>query len=466
MIGRSLRLNGVPFSVIGVAPESFPGMDRFFPPSVFIPLSMWGPMAGERDDPLKDRGLHELSVKGRLRDGVTFASAQRELATIGQRLEGAYPKTDTNRHVVLRTEFQARTEKEPAQLAIVATLMALAGLVLIIACANAAGLMLARSRARSREISVRLALGAGRLRLIRQLMTESLIVALLGGLAGLGLGYGGISFLSTIQIPNDIPFVLSLHLDLRVLLFCLLAATASCVFFGLAPALQTTRIQMVPALKSGVEAISARRRTIGRNLLVVGQVALAMILLVMSGILLSGFQNMLGMYPGFRTDHLMSIELDPSVLRYSAERTHEFYRQLEDRARALPGVVSVTLTQAVPLSPDQSLVTVIPQDFQFPKGTEDLTVMGGTVDQNYFTTMNIPILRGRNFTAEDRSTSQPVAIVNEEFAKKVLAEPGPHREADSARTRGGARGHGCRRGNDGQVSATVGNPSALCLPAI
>ncbi len=425
VVGRPLRLNGVQFTIIGVAPKSFPGVDRFFPPSVFIPLSMWGPLAGEREDPLKVRGLHQLSVKGRLRDGVTLESAQQELAIVGQRLEAAYPKTNSNRHVIVRTEFQARTEKEPVQLALVATLMALAGLVLIIACANTAGLMLARSRARSREISVRLSLGARRLRLVRQLMTESLIVALLGGLAGLGLGYGGISFLSTIQIPADIPFVLSLHLDMRVLLFCLLAATASCVFFGLAPALQTTRIQLVPALKSGVEAISARRRTIGRNLLVVSQVALAMVLLIVSGIQLNGFKNMLVMNPGFRTDHLTSMELDPSVVRYSSGQTHDFYGQIVDRVQALPGVASVTLTQSVPLSPDQSFVTVIPQGFQFPKGTENVTVMGAAVDQNYFKTMKVPIVSGRSFTADDRSTTQPVAIVNEEFAKTYWPNQDP-----------------------------------------
>ena len=156
VIGRPLRLNGEQFTIIGVAPESFPGIDRFFPPSVYIPLSMWGPLAGDREDPLKDRDLHDLSVKGRLLTGVSPEIAQQELTIIGQRLEHEYPKADYNRNIVLRTEFQARTQKEPVQRALVATLMALAGLVLIIACVNTAGLMLARARARSREISTRL----------------------------------------------------------------------------------------------------------------------------------------------------------------------------------------------------------------------------------------------------------------------------------------------------------------------
>ena len=367
----------------------------------------------------------------------------------------------------MRTEFQARTEKEPVQLALVATLMALAGLVLIIACANTAGLMLARSRARSREISVRLALGAGRLRLDtpandrkpdRRLARRRVAVW--------PLGYGGISFLSTIRIPRDIPFVLALHLDVRVLLFCLLAASASCVFFGLAPAFQTTRVQLVPALKSGVEATSARRRTIGRNLLVVSQIALAMVLLITTGLLLDGFKNMLAVDPGFRTDHLMSMELDPAIVRYSSRQAHDFYRQIVNQARALPGVPSVTLTQSVPLSPDQSFVTVIPQDFQFPKGTESVTVMGAAVDQNYFDVMRIPILKGRAFTSDDRSTTQPVAIVNEEFARQYWPSQNPIGKKIQRESGDRPGSNGCRRSKDWEVLAPVGSPCTLCVPAI
>src|ERR1019366_9032836 len=225
-VGRTIRLNGVDFTIIGIAPESFPGLDRGVRPSVFLPLSMWGVLAGEREEPLEDRGRHELAVKGRLSAAASRASAQAELATIAQNLARAYPETNRDRHLAVRTEIQAHSQQVPADLLLVTMLMALVGFVLAIACANVANLSLARARARSREIAIRLAIGAGRFRLMRQLMTESLLVALLGGLVGLAFGYGGIRFLATMQGPSDIPIDLGLQLDTRVLAFTLLAAFA------------------------------------------------------------------------------------------------------------------------------------------------------------------------------------------------------------------------------------------------
>jgi len=423
VLGRSLRLNGIDFTIIGVAPESFPGVERFYVPAVFVPLSMWGRLTGERVEPLEDRERHELSVKGRLSAGVSRDSAQAELATIGRNLARAYPKTNHNRHLAVRTEIEAALRQAPQRLSWVTMLMMLAGLVLIIACANVANLMLARARARSREIAIRLAIGAGRFRLARQLMTESLAVALLGGLAGLGFGYGGIWFLGTIQIPGD--FVLGMQLDRRVLGFSLLAALASCVLFGLGPVQEARRVSLVTALKSGSEALSARRRTIGRNALVVGQIALAMVLLIAAGILLDSFQKMLVVNLGFRTDHLISMELDPSVLRYSPDQTYDFYRKLVDGGRELPAVRSVAVAEALPLSPRQARVTVVPEGYQFPEGRETVTVLGGAFDENYFSTMKIEMVRGRDFSADDRAGSPRVAVVNEEFAKTYWPSQDP-----------------------------------------
>ncbi len=417
VVGRSLRLNGVAFTIIGVAPVSFTGLDRFVRPSIYVPLSTWRRLDGGADDPLENRARHELTVKGRLHPDASRESAQAELSTLAQNLEAAYPKTNHNRRAAVRTEMETRILQTPRQVGLITTMMGLVGLVLIIACSNVASLLLARARARSREIAVRLAIGASRLRLVRQLMTESLIVALLGGAVGVLVAYGGIAFLGTLNVPSDIPFVLGVQLDTRVMLFSLLAALASCLFFGLAPAFQTVRADLVPALKSGGEAISTRRRLLGRNALVVGQIAFAMVLLVATGMFLDAFRKMLTIQPSFRTDHLISMEVNPSVRHYSPEHTYDFYRSLADRTRSLAGVRSVAMAESIPLSPTQTTLAVVPEGYQFPKGQEKVTVFGGVFDDSYFNTMNVEILRGRAFTASDRMGTPLVAIVNDQFAK-------------------------------------------------
>jgi predicted permease len=295
----------------------------------------------------------------------------------------------------------------------------LAGLVVLIACANVANLMLARARSRSREIAIRLAIGAGRMRLVRQLLLESLLLALIGGVLGIGFGYLGIRFLRTIPIPGDLPVVLSVQLDQRMLWFTLFVAVGSALAFGIAPALQAAKTDVVPALKSAGLTSSARRRTLGRNILVVGQVALSVVLLVAAGMLIDGFQKALVLNPGFRTDHVMMMEFNTAFVRYNAEQSREFYRNLTDRARALPGVRSAALAESVPMSPGgQSQETVIPEGYQLPKGQESVTVFGESADEHFFDTMQIPVLRGRAFTAADKADSRRVAIVNQAFAEK------------------------------------------------
>jgi putative ABC transport system permease protein len=417
VLGRTLRLNGIDFTIIGVAPESFPGLDRFFDPSVFVPLSMWGQLAGGQQNPLEDRGLHDLTVLGRLRPGVSRKTAQAELAKLGRDLEEAYPKTNANRRVAAETELKATVQNEPDRFALVIMLMVLAGLVLIIACANVASLLLARSRARGREIAIRLAIGAGRTRLVRQLMTESLVLGLLGGGIGLGFGYAGIRFLGTMRLSFSTPFKLGVQLDSRVLLFSLVAALAACVLFGLAPALRAAGVNLIEALKARSEVQSAGRRTIGRNVLVVGQIALTMALLMVTGALVNSFRRMLTADPGFQPENLIAMHLDPAVLRYSPDQTRSFYRELLDSVQALPGVRDVTLSQSLQLSPDQSSLSVIPEGYQLPKGVESVNVFGSAVDENYFNTMHIAIINGRAFSAHDAAGSRRVAIVNQQFAK-------------------------------------------------
>ncbi|HMD48187.1 MAG TPA: FtsX-like permease family protein [Bryobacteraceae bacterium] len=257
------------------------------------------------------------------------------MASISRNLETAYPDTNRNRKAEVRTELQSRVQQDPYDAVLAVMLGALVGLVLLIACANVANLMLARSGARSREIAIRLAIGAGRGRLVRQLMTESLALALLGGVLGVGFGYLGIRFLRSIPVPTDLPVVLDFQMNARVLLFSLGAAIVSALIFGIAPAWQAGKTDLVSTLKSAGLTSSARRRTLGRSALVVAQVAFSLILLVAASIVLDGFRKTLVMNPGFRTDHVMLMDLNTSFARYSDEKSREFFRTLVDRARAL-----------------------------------------------------------------------------------------------------------------------------------
>ncbi|HZU26974.1 MAG TPA: ABC transporter permease [Bryobacteraceae bacterium] len=418
VIGSALRVNGIVCTIVGVTPESFTGLDRFVRPTIFIPLALSRRLEMAPSDPLEDRSRRDLVVKGRLRPGVTQKSAKAELAAIGAALAREYPKTNRNRRMALRTELQRRVQQTPQLLALIKMLMGLVALILIIACSNLANLLLARARARAREIAIRLSIGAARRRLVRQLVTESLVIALAGAAVGLLFAYAGIALLQTFNVPSDPPSVLGVELDWRVVQFSFLAAVVSCLLFGVVPAWQTVKTDFVTALKSGGDGASGRgRRTLGRDSLVIGEIALAMVVLIAAGMFLAGFQKMLATTPDFRTDHLISMDTAPAMLHYSPEQTKAFYRRLVDAVRDLAGVEGVAMAESLPLSTSQTTLTVAPEGYRFPKDRETAVVFGGAVDANYFRTMRIEIIRGRAFTEDDRAGTRRVAIVNEQFAK-------------------------------------------------
>ncbi len=425
VIGRTIRLNGIDFNVVGVAPESFTGMDPYIRPALFVPLMMKQRLSASKDDPLEQRKDHDWNVKGRLKSGVALATAQAELATIWKGLQIQYPDTNAQRNLAVTTELQARYRQDPYDAMLVGFLMALAGLVLIIACANVANLLLARARSRSREIAIRIAVGAGTMRLLRQLLLESLVLSLMGGALGLVFAFGGIRFLQQIQVPSDLPIVIGVQLDERVLLFSFLAALISALFFGLTPAWQSVKPELVSALKTADQGFTARRRTIGRNILVVGQVALSMSLLIAAGMLFDAVRKTLVLNPGFRTDHLLMMELDTALVRYTPDQTRDFYRTLKDRARALPGVKSVTVTSFIPFSPNNTGKAIVPEGYEFPKGQTSVSLGAAFVDENYFETMRTAVVRGRAFTADDRAGSRRVAVINEQLAKTCWPKQDP-----------------------------------------
>jgi len=425
VIGRTIRLNGIDFTVVGVAPESFTGVDPYIRPALFVPVTMKQRLDASKDNPLETRRGHDFTVKARLKPGVSLSTARAELTTIWNSLQQSYPDANRGRKADVKTEIEARYQQDPYDAILVMFLMGLVGLVLIIACANVANLLLARASSRAREIAIRLAVGASRMRLVRQLLLESLVLALLGGLFGIVLGYAGILFLQRIQVPTDLPVVISVQLDHRVLEFSLIAALVSALFFGLAPALQSTKTGLVPALKAGGQGLQGRRRTIGRNVLVVGQVALSMALLVAAGMLVDAVGKTLKFDPGFRTDHLLMMEFDTALVRYTDDQTREFYRSLRDRASALPGVRSVAMTCYVPFSPNGYGKTVVPEGYEFPKGRDSASTPDAIVDEHYFDTMKMAIIRGRGFTAGDKAGTTRAAVVNEEFARTYWPKQDP-----------------------------------------
>ena len=264
VIGSTMRLNGVECRIIGVAPEGFIGLDNMIRPALFVPMAMLPRLSG--GNPLEQRDLRWFTVKGRLKPGVSVAQANADLGAIAARLEELYPETNRNQKVQVETELQFRVKQVPPQAALAVMQSVLALCVLLVACANVAGLLLSRARARSREMAVRLAIGAGRGALVRQLLLENLLLALAGGLAGILLAYSTTDFFNAIPIPTDVPVSLKAAIDQRVLFFTLAASILSTFLFGLAPALQTTRVDLVPALKALDADSSGRRRLWGQEL--------------------------------------------------------------------------------------------------------------------------------------------------------------------------------------------------------
>jgi putative ABC transport system permease protein len=415
-VGRKLRINGIDFTIIGVAPSSFYGVDQFLRPAFYVPSMMYQRLQGRDEDPLESRESHVWLIKGRLKPDVPLQKAQAELNTIWQDIQRAFPEPNRSRVPLVQTELQARVRQRP-DAKLFAMLMVLVVVVLMIACANVANLLLGRSRARAHEMAMRIALGVSRIRLLRQLLTESLLLSLVGAAVGTFFAYGGIRFLQTLPPPSDLDLGLYPQLDRRVLMVCLLAGLICTLFVGLAPAWKSIKTDVIFNLKKTGAGMELRRRTLGRNILVIAQIALSMVLLVATGMLVDAFRKTLVLNPGFHPDHLMMMEFDTSLAHYNAEQSRNFYWNLVIRSQALPGVRRVSLASSVPFAA-QNIREVIPEGYVFTKRRETVAVLAAVVDERYFETMNVELVRGRAFTADDKDGSRRVAIVNEEFAKR------------------------------------------------
>ena len=421
IVDKRITLGGVEFTVVGVAPEGFTGIDHDVKPSFYIPIAMYATVQnGAEPDVLMRRNARIFTVKGRLADGAAMNEARQEMQQLASSLAQTYPDTNRNRDLLVKTEFDAyRDNPGGGDTNLVVMLMTLALLVLAIACANVAGLLASRAPVRARELAMRLAVGAGRWRILRQLVTESLLLATGGGLLGLLLGYAVINVFRTVEYPTDIPLKLTFELDNRVLFVGILIAAGSAVLSSLLPAWRATQTDVVSSLKDGAGNERARGRLWGRSLLVCGQVALALMLVTVTIFMYRAFGARLTQGPGFRTDGLIFASFDPALARYDDARAETFFRDVKDRAAALPGVTSVALASTVPMRTDNLQVSQIaPEGFTFAPGIESINCPSVLVDEGYFDTTGIRIAEGRGFRSTDTGDSPAVAIVNRRFAAR------------------------------------------------
>ena len=409
VVGRAIRLDGLPRVVVGVLPPGF----RFFPQQVdlYLPLGRHG-----AEPVWLNRGNHEgLRVLARIAPGASLASVRGELDSIMVRLEARYPKTNSGQRAMIMPLFQSRVAEFRTTLW---TLLAAVGLVLLLACANVAHLLLARATTRQRELAIRASIGASRARVLRQLLTESVLLALLGGGLGLLLAIWVTPPLIS-AAPAEIPRLSETSLDPVVLLFTFAASIATGLLFGLVPALSTFRPDLQAALKDGsLGATSSARGRRQRSVLFVGEVALAFLVVVGSGLLLRSLARVYAVDPGFRPGGILALDVTLPDARYPTEADHgAFFTRTLDRLRALPGVRSASAILCPPLmGPCWGSVYLV-SDRPAPPQADLPSATINVADADYFRTLGIPLKAGRLFGPGDTADSPPVIIVNETLAK-------------------------------------------------
>jgi putative ABC transport system permease protein len=411
VLGRTIELSGAPYEIIGVIPEGFSFPDR---------AELWRPL---RIDPNQlDRGPHYLRVVGRLKPGVTLAQAQAEMSPLAARLSEQHPEKNAGHGVKLDLLRDVVVGDIGPALFI---LLGAVGFVLLIACANVANLLLARVGVRQKEIAVRTALGASRLRIMRQLFTESIMLAVGGGAAGLLIAIWGVKWLVSMG-PNTIPRVHEVAVDPRVVGFTLLISAATSLLFGLAPALQASRSDLTDALKEGGRSSAGRARNRLRSVLVISEVALSLVLLIGAGLMIRSFAKLNQIDPGFNPAEVLTVGVTLLPNKYpEEERVASFYSQLLEQAAATPGVVSVGAISELPFSGSNTNDSFTiegrpPVAKQEEPGTEYRVVT-----PRYFEAMGIPLLAGRDFAETDTKQAPNVVVINEAFANRHFAGESP-----------------------------------------
>ena len=419
IIGRTIHLNGVAMTVVGVAPAEFTGLVRGIGSEMWVPMMMRSAL--HMGDGLTNRGSRWMFSIGRLKPGVSLGQAQAEVEAIARRLQQEYPDSNKERNagLVATKDVKILPGLDRVLYTVSAVLMCVVGLVLVIACANVASMMLARAAGRRKEMAVRLALGAKRARLCRQLLTESLLLAVPGG--GLGLLAAGWTnrWLNAFQLPVPVRFALGLSLDTRVMMFTLVVSVLTAVLFGLAPGLRSSRTDLAVTLKDeSANASSTREKRRLHQGLVVGQVALSLVLLICAGLSVRSLENASRINPGFDEKGVATARFDAGLRGDSPQAGAQFYEQLKARVRTLPGVESVAYADMVPLSFEVRTISATARGNDTVPEKQWPEVDSATVGPGYFETMRIALLRGRGFADTDTPESERVAVVNESLARR------------------------------------------------
>jgi putative ABC transport system permease protein len=435
VVGRSLLLNGQAFTIVGVTPIDFVGAEEAFPRQVWIPLMMQatvrpGPAGvSNASNPLANRNARTLDVMARLKHGVTLRQAQAGMNVVASRLAQNYSDSNRDFQIVLYTAGNGRPVFRSMLKPVTQILLVVVGLVLLIACANVANLLLARAARRRKEVAIRLTLGATRTRLIRQLLTESILLSVAGGLAGLILNLWLINLLTALKPAVPLPVNVEFHTDWPVLSFTLLLSVLAGIIFGLVPALQASKHELVPALKDQSPQLGDRRSTFNlRNALVIGQVALSIVVLIAAGLFLRSLDHARAINPGFDADHILTLSFNTAAQKYDATKAGQFYQQLSSCVQALSGVQNVSIAQSAPLSYFYSPAFSSPvfvEGHEPPTGENPQFVGNNAIGPNFFRTLGVPILSGREFTDQDREGAPRVAIVNETLVRNLFANGNP-----------------------------------------
>jgi len=436
-VGRTLGLRGIDYTIVGVMPASFTGVVPGFSPELWVPSAMAEevePVGVQSSVPsagrtmLERRGRRWLFLTARLKPGVTLGEAQANVDVVMSRLAQTYPDTNRSRAglVVARENLRIHPLVDGALMPGAALLLGVVGLVLLIACANVANMLLARGAARRREIAVRLAIGAGRRRLVRQLLTESLVLSGLGAAGGLALASVSTSLLIALQPPLPFTVQLDLGVDGRVFLFALAAAVVSGVVFGLAPALQGSATSLVTSLKDdGGLTDSSSGRFALRNVLVVGQVTVSMVLLVAAALFMRSLAAAHAVDTGVRVERIALAAVDLDMLRYPEARSRRFFEDLLARLRAMPGVEAAALTQREPLGLNVNTSSIYVPGYQATPEDPAYAIDSTPVSPGYFETLGVPILRGRDFTDADDAGAPGVVVISQAMADRFWPGENP-----------------------------------------